>query len=83
MSDMQFRDGVSKLIAAKLRELQGNRTDAEMGALLGVTRVHWLHIKAGRRDPSYAVAKRAAVVFPDVSRIVIHDWTAAPAEAAS
>jgi DNA-binding XRE family transcriptional regulator len=83
MSDMQFRDGVSKQIAAKLSELQGERTDAEMGALLGVTRVHWSHIKAGRREPSYALAKRAAAIFPELSLIVIRDWTAAPVEAAS
>ena len=51
MSDMQFRDGVSKQIAAKLRELQGERTDTEMGALLGISRVHWAHIKAERREP--------------------------------
>jgi len=83
MDDMQFRDGVSKQIAAKLVELQGTRTDAEMGALLGVTRVHYAHIKAGRRDPSYALAKRASVIFPELSLIVIRDWTGEPAEAAS
>lgn len=83
MGDMQFRDSVSKQIAAKLAELQGERTDAEMGALLGVTRVHWAHIKAGRREPSYALAKRASAAFPELSLIVIRDWTAEPAEAAS
>lgn len=76
MGDMQFRDGVSTQIAAKLRELQGDRTDQEMGDLLGITRVHWSHIRAGRREPSYAVAKRASAAFPGViSNIVIHDWT--------
>lgn len=83
MGDMQFRDGVSKQIAAKLTELQSARTDAEMGELLGVTRVHWSHIKAGRREPSYALAKRASVIFPELSLIVIRDWTAERAEAAS
>lgn len=81
MSDMQFRDGVSKQIAAKLRELQGTRSDTEMGELLGVSRVHWLHIKADRRDPSYALAKRASAIFPELSLIVIRDWTAERAEA--
>lgn len=80
MDDMQFRDNVSKQIATKLRELQGSRTDAEMGALLGVTRIHWLHIKAGRREPSYALAKRASAVFPELSMIVIRDWTSPPTE---
>jgi hypothetical protein len=83
MRNMQFRDGVSKLIAAKLSELQGSRTDAEMGHLLGVTRVHWAHIKAGRREPSYALAKRASLIFPELSLIVIRDWTAGPSEAVS
>ena len=83
MGDMQFRDDVSKLIAAKLRELQDGRTDAEMGELLGVTRIGWLHIKAGRRDPSYAVAKRASVAFPELTRIIMRDWSAETVEAAS
>lgn len=84
MADMhQLTDGVSKQIAAKLAELQGNRTDAEMGVLLGVTRVHWHHVRAGRRAPSYAMVKRAAVHWPELSLIVIRDWTTAPTEAAS
>lgn len=84
MADMQqLEDGVSKLIAAKLSELQGDRTDAEMGALLGVTRVHWHHIRTGHRAPSYAMVKRAAAIWPELSLIVIRDWTIAPTEAAS
>lgn len=82
MSVMQFRDGVSTQIAAKLRELQGARSDAEMGELLGVSRIGWLHIKADRRGPSYAVAKRAALVFPEIALIVVHDMSA-PAEKVS
>ncbi len=74
MDDMhQLTDGVAAEIAAKLTELQGDRSDAEMGALLGVTRVHWSHIRAGRRSASYALVKRAAVLFPDLYPIVMRD----------
>lgn len=73
---------VSKQLAAKLAELQGDRTDAEMGALLGVTRVHWSHIRAGRRQMSYAVVKRAAAHFPELYPIVMRDLAAEPVEAA-
>lgn len=81
MGDMQFRDGVVRELAAKLIELQGTRTDAEMGELLGISRVHWSHIKAMRREPSYALVKRAAAIFPELSLIVIRDWVREPAGA--
>jgi len=64
-------------IAAKLAELQGGRTDAEMGSALGVSRVQWSHIRAGRRGMSYATMKRAAAVFPEVLPIVMRDLTGA------
>jgi hypothetical protein len=83
MDDMQFRDQVSSVLALKLIELQGTSTDAEMGRLLGVSRVHWLHIKAGRRQPSYALIKRATVRWPVLGAIVSHDLTAASTGAAS
>jgi hypothetical protein len=75
MGDMhQLAPLVAKQIAAKLTDLQGERTDAQMGALLGITRVSWLQIRTGRRAISYTVAKRAAAHFPDVNLIVIRDW---------
>jgi hypothetical protein len=79
----QLTKRVSEELAAKLSELQGDRTDAEMGALLGVTRVHYAHIKAGRRQMSYATVKRAALHFPELYPIVVRDLTSAPCEAAS
>lgn len=84
MSDMhRLTDRVSKELAAKLAELQGDRTDADMGALLSVTRVHWSHIKAGRRQMSYPTLKRALAHFPDLYAIVMRDLTAEPERAAS
>lgn len=77
----QLPDGVSQQIAAKLQELQGTRTDVEMGDLLGVTREQWSHIRAGRRNPSYATVKRAMTHFPDLYPIVMRDL--APEAAAS
>lgn len=79
----RLTEDVSKELAAKLAELQGDRTDAEMGALLEVTRVHYSHIKAGRRQMSYATMKRAAQCFPDLYAIVMRDLTAGPERAAS
>ena len=82
MGDMQrLTKQVSAELAAKLAELQGDRTDAVMGALLGVTRVHYAHIKARRRQMSYATMKRAIRVFPELYPIVMRDLTAEPTEA--
>lgn len=82
MSNMhQTADGVSAQVAAKLAELQGDRTDAEFAALLGITRGHWSHIRAGRRQASYAFIKRVAQMFPDLYPIVMRDLTAGAAEA--
>lgn len=67
-------DGVDVLVAAKLAEIQGTRTDAEFAAILGVSRAHWTHIRAGRRSPSYALIKRAAAQFPELDRIVMLDF---------
>lgn len=79
MSDMhRLTADVSRELAAKLTELQGSRSDAEMGVLLGVTRVHYAHIKAERRSMSYATMKRAAAHFPDLYAIVMRDLTAEP-----
>lgn len=76
MDDMhELTADVAAKLAAKLVALQGDRTDGEMGALLGVTRHHWGHIKAGRRKMSYALVKRAAVHFPELYPIVLRDLT--------
>lgn len=74
----QLTDGVSKQIAAKLSELQGDRTDAEMGAVLGVTRTQWSYLRSGRRAPSYALVKRAAIIFPALYPIVMRDLAGEP-----
>lgn len=73
---------VAVKLAAKLVSLQGDRTDGDMGRLLGVTRHHWGHIKAGRRKMSYALVKRAARHFPELYPIVLRDLTADSAEVA-
>lgn len=66
----------------RLIELQGGRTDAEMAALLGVSRPHWTHIRAHRRQLTYALTKRALAHFPELYPIVMQDLAVdAPAEA--
>lgn len=75
-------DGVAEQIAAKLAELQGNRTDAEFADLLGCTRPHWHHIRSGKRHPSYAMVKRAVRHFPELYPIVMRDLTAEAVEVA-
>jgi hypothetical protein len=77
MADMhQLTPGLAAEIAAALIALQGERSDGEMGQLLGVTRHHWSHIKAGRRNASYAVVKRAVAHFPELYPIVLRDLAA-------
>lgn len=77
MDDMHdLTPDVATKLAAKLTSLQGDRTDAEMGRLLGVTRHHWGHIRAGRRKMSYALVKRASVHFPELLPIVLRDLAA-------
>lgn len=83
MSDMRsMSDEVGRRVATKLAELQGSRTDAEMGRLLGVGRVYWWQVKHGKRRLSYARVKRAAGLFPEILSIVVHDLSA-PVEMAS
>lgn len=75
MSSMhQIRDReTSQEIASTLSGLQGSRSDGEMAGLLGITRTHWAHIKAGRRFVTYAIVKRASRAFPEVLPIVMRD----------
>lgn len=63
-------------VVSKLLELQGTRTDVEMGRLLGVSRSHWCHIKAGRRQLTYALIQRAIKAFPGVWPAVVNDLNA-------
>jgi hypothetical protein len=77
MADMRhLTPDVATQLSAKLAALQGERTDADMGKLLGVTREHYAHIKANRRRMSYAVVKRAALHFPELYPIVLRDLAA-------
>lgn len=78
MPDMHQLDGsVALALAAKLRDLQGDRTDADMGAILGVTRSQWHHIRTGKRVPSYASIRRAVRVFPELSMVIMRDLSEA------
>lgn len=78
MSDMQqIDDALAGKVAAKLRELQGSRSDDEMGRLLGCTREHYWNVRKERRRPSYEMVKRAVVVFPELLPIVMRDLTGA------
>lgn len=78
MDDMHTlpRDGAAAEIATLLTRLQGDRTDADFAAVLGCTRVHWSHIRAGRRRLSYAMAKRVGRLFPEVLSILMRDLVA-------
>lgn len=83
MGGMQsLGDDVGKQVVATLAALQGSRTDAEMGALIGCGRVHWWSLKNGRRRMTYALAKQAGASFPEVLRILMRDLSE-PVEAAS
>lgn len=74
-------DRMTAEVRAKLIELQGSRTDEEFAGLIGVTRSHWTHIRAGRRGLTYAITKRAVRVFPELYPLVMRDLTAEPVEA--
>ncbi len=76
MSVMQHvGSDVGARVTAKLAEIQGARSDREFAALLGVTRAHWAHLKAGRRNPSYAFVKRVMGLHPELYPIVVNDLT--------
>lgn len=64
---------VSREIVATLAEAQADESDRKFAVRLGVTRSHWAHLKAGRREVSYALAKRAAGVFPGVLQTIMRD----------
>lgn len=68
-----MNDDVGRRVVARLTELQGSRTDAEMAALIGCNRTHWWSLKNERRNMTYALARRAATQFPDVLRILMRD----------
>ena len=70
--------GVAAEIAAKLAELQGISSDADMAERLGITRPHWSFIKTGRRRISYRAMKRAAAIFPELYPIVMRDLIGEP-----
>lgn len=79
----QITTDVAQQLAAALVKYQGERTDEEFAALLGVTRTQWSYIRSGRRKMSYALMKRAAALFPGLYPIVLRDLAAEPIEAAS
>lgn len=76
-------DDVAAQIAASLMARQAGRSDEAFAALLGITRVHWSHLRAGRRKPSYALVRRAARLYPELASLVLRDLMTAPSEAAS
>lgn len=53
-------------VVAKLRQLQGDRSDAEMADLLAVSRPHWSRVKRGQRVLSRAALLRAVAAFPEI-----------------
>jgi hypothetical protein len=80
MSDIRtLGSALAKQVGAKLAELQGERTDAQMAAILGCSRQHYWRIKKGQKFPSYAMAKRAGAVFPEVRDLIILDLIEVPA----
>ena len=76
-------DRMTTQVLAKLIELQDGQTDAEFATLLGLSRSHWTHIRAGRRQLTYAITKRAARQFPEIYPLVMQDLAGSPARAAS
>lgn len=68
-------------VVEKLTQLQGERTDAEMAALLGCSRSHWAHIKAGRKHFTLARLQQVCRAFPDVWPEVAAEMTGQEAKA--
>jgi hypothetical protein len=66
-------DRMAEQVLAKMVELQDGRTDAEMGALIGVSPSHWRHIKAKRRRLTYQIMQRAVRAFPSLYPVVMSD----------
>lgn len=75
-------DRMAEQVLAKMIELQGDRTDAQMGALIGVSPTHWRHIKAKRRRLTYQIMQRAVRAFPSLYPVVVSDLAGEPAPSA-
>ena len=74
MSGMRsLNDDVGREVIDALVALQGSLTEAEMAARIGCERTHWWSLKTGRRNMSYALARKASVAFPQITRILMRD----------
>jgi plasmid maintenance system antidote protein VapI len=78
MRAMRYLDnGVASALAAKLAELQGERTDDEFAGVLGCSREHWSNVRAGKRRVSYPMVKRIGRLYPELYAIVVRDLMSA------
>lgn len=50
--------------------------DAQLARRLGISRSHWRHIQAGRREVSTAVAARAIALWPELGPLYLAELTA-------
>jgi hypothetical protein len=81
LSDMRHvRDDLSRAVADRLTEIQGDETDTAFAKQLGCTREHWSMVKSGRRNASYELIRRAGRIFPEVQLLVMRDLMGEAAE---
>lgn len=56
----------------KARKAPGE-PDAQLAKRLGISRSHWRHIQAGRREVTAALAARAIALWPDLEPIYLEE----------
>lgn len=70
---MQELGGFGDVVTRRLVALQGRRTDREMALLLGCSRPYYYYLRTGKRRVSYAMAKRAAQIYPEIMALFMRD----------
>lgn len=57
----------------RLLEIQQSKTDLEVANEFGVDRTYWTHIRAGRRDLSLNMIRRAIALYPELEEYHLRD----------
>lgn len=63
-------DRFSDHIAARK---ESGETDAHLAARLGISRSHWRHIQARRREVTRTVAARAIALWPELGPLYLEE----------
>jgi hypothetical protein len=56
-----------------LRAIQAGTSDREFSARLGVSRAHWVRIRAGTRPVTLNVARAAIAIWPEFEELYINE----------